>query len=84
MAPHGYARSNLTDEDLRDRLRPFLEKSETRSAQAVTKFLEKVQYQGGTSYGDKEAYTAMLGEISGMETFHAGEANVLYCEFSVP
>ena len=52
---YGYARSQLTDDDLRDRLRPFLEKSD-HSKQVVDSFLARCHYQGGKSYGDKEAF----------------------------
>jgi glucose-6-phosphate 1-dehydrogenase len=45
----GYARSNLTDDDLRDKIRPFLLKTQHSEA-VVERFLKRCVYQGGKSY----------------------------------
>lgn len=59
----GYARSDLTDDDLRDRLRPFLEKSGDHSAQVIEEFLSIVRYQSGNGYGDIEAFSTLSNSI---------------------
>ena len=61
----GFARSDLTDDDLRERLRPFLKKS-GHSEDKIENFLKQCFYQGGESYGDVDAF----GKIkSSMEDF---------------
>ena len=45
----GYARSKMTDDGLRDRLRPFLLKSK-HSKEKVEEFLQICRYIGGTRY----------------------------------
>lgn len=55
----GYARSKLTDDELRDRLRPYLTKSGDHSEETIKNFLEICRYQGGASYGDIDAFNTM-------------------------
>jgi len=55
LAIFGYARSQMTDDDLRDRLRPFLESSD-HPKHVVDSFLALCHYQGGKSYGDQDAW----------------------------
>jgi glucose-6-phosphate 1-dehydrogenase len=62
----GYARSKMTNDDLRDRLRPFLEKTD-HTKEVVDKFLSVCHYQGGSSYGDKEAFQALQKRIEEKE-----------------
>jgi glucose-6-phosphate 1-dehydrogenase len=46
----GYARSQMTDEELRDRLKPYLEKEmKNNDASKLDDFLSICHYQGGTS-----------------------------------
>jgi hypothetical protein len=59
----GYARSNLSDDDLRDRLRPFLEKSGDHSQQVIDEFLSICRYQSGNGYGDVEAFSKLSNSI---------------------
>jgi glucose-6-phosphate 1-dehydrogenase len=67
----GYARSKMTDEELRDRLKPYLEKemkNKKLDASTLDDFLSVCHYQGGSSYGDVEAF----GELqTAMEHFEA-------------
>ncbi|CAB9512995.1 6-phosphogluconate dehydrogenase, decarboxylating (Fragment) [Seminavis robusta] len=62
----GYARSQLTDDELRSRIRPFLEKSDHPKA-TVEAFLNICQYQGGKSYGDKDAFATLKTRIEEKE-----------------
>jgi len=55
----GYARSQMTDEALRDRLRPYLVKAGTHSEETIEKFLQICRYQGGSSYGDVDAFASI-------------------------
>ena len=62
----GYARSKLTDDDLRDRLRPYLAKSE-HSKEIVERFLSRCRYHAGTSYGDLQAFEELNEKIEAFE-----------------
>ena len=62
----GYARSKLTDDELRQRLRPYLEKKATPDQ--VTSFLQICRYQGGQSYGDLQAFANLQQNIEQHET----------------
>jgi len=62
----GYARSAKTHEELRDHLRPHLIKTGT-SEIIVNDFLSKCYYHAGLSYGDEEAYTELVANISKFE-----------------
>jgi glucose-6-phosphate 1-dehydrogenase len=65
----GYARSQMTDEELRDRLKPYLEKEmKNKDASKLDDFLSICHYQGGTSYGDVQAFEEL--EVA-MEQFEA-------------
>mmetsp|Transcript_7866 Transcript_7866/g.18190 ORF Transcript_7866/g.18190 Transcript_7866/m.18190 type:complete len:707 (-) Transcript_7866:728-2848(-) len=68
----GYARSKLTDDGLRDRLRPFLLKK--ASEDAVERFLKICHYQGGSSYGDVEAYKVLNSTMEQHESDNAQNA----------
>jgi glucose-6-phosphate 1-dehydrogenase len=81
----GYARSQLSDDELRDRLRPFLMETEHSEA-VVERFLKRCVYQGGKSYGDLDAFEELKGrmqefEKGGVET--AKHHNRLYY-FAIP
>jgi glucose-6-phosphate 1-dehydrogenase len=67
----GYARSPLTDEELRQRLRPYLLQSKMKhvTPETVDEFLQHCYYQAGTSYGDHTAYTEMIQRIRTFEEF---------------
>jgi len=62
----GYARSDLTDDDLRDRLRPFLEK-EDHSSEVIEEFLKICHYQSGNGYGDIDAFGDLSKSIEANE-----------------
>jgi glucose-6-phosphate 1-dehydrogenase len=65
----GYARSKMTNEDLRNRLRPFLLSAEGQShdVETVERFLQLCVYQSGTSYGDEAAYASMAHDMTTLE-----------------
>lgn len=81
----GYARSSLTDDDLRDRLRPFLEKSGDHSAEVIEEFLSICRYQSGNGYGDIEAFGALGKSIAANEQENPGmkEYNRMFY-FAIP
>mmetsp|Transcript_16370 Transcript_16370/g.26499 ORF Transcript_16370/g.26499 Transcript_16370/m.26499 type:complete len:522 (+) Transcript_16370:120-1685(+) len=62
---YGFARSNMTDEDLRARLRPFL--IEKQDEAIVDKFLARCFYQSGSGYGDVEGWKALDGKLREVE-----------------
>jgi glucose-6-phosphate 1-dehydrogenase len=62
----GYARSQMTDEELRNRLRPYLEQ-EDHCKETVDAFLSLCHYQGGKSYGDIEAFGTLQQRIEQQE-----------------
>ena len=65
----GFARSDLTDDDLRDRVRPFLQKSKHTQEQ-VDSFLQMCFYQGGKSYGDVDAFGELNASMDAFEKQH--------------
>jgi glucose-6-phosphate 1-dehydrogenase len=62
----GYARSNIGDDGLRDRIRPYLLKLK-HSAEVVENFLSNVRYQNGASYGDLGAWTKLQANVESFE-----------------
>ena len=70
---YGYARSVMSDVDLRQRLRPYLLQQLSQShmkhvtIDQVDDFLQHCYYQAGTSYGDHTAYTEMIQRIQTFE-----------------
>jgi glucose-6-phosphate 1-dehydrogenase len=80
----GFARSAMTDDELRDRLRPYLEKSNQHAKNLVAEFLLLVRYRQGNSYGDKAAFAAMTTEMQAFEqTSSAPSKNRLFY-FAIP
>lgn len=63
----GYARSKLSDDDLRDRLRPYLLKTD-HSPQMIERFLACCRYQGGSSYGDVQAFEELKASMEEHES----------------
>lgn len=63
----GVARSKLDDNDLRGRLRPFLQKVEGRSDEEISRFLECCFYHPSPSYGDIDAYSELSQHIESFE-----------------
>jgi len=66
----GYARSAITHEDLRAKLKPFLLKSGNHTEEVVDNFLSVCFYRSGKAYGDVDAYKAMNSEIVEYEAEH--------------
>ena len=68
---YGYARSVMSDVDLRQRLRPYLLQQLSHmkhvTIDQVDDFLQHCYYQAGTSYGDHTAYTEMIQRIQTLE-----------------
>jgi glucose-6-phosphate 1-dehydrogenase len=63
----GYARSKISDDDLRDRLRPFLAKTD-HAPEVVEKFLAQCRYIGGQGYGDLKAFSTLKGAMEEHES----------------
>jgi len=61
----GFARSNITHEELRARIRPYIEKS--GEASVIDAFLSNCFYKQGASYGDEKAYQELSTEMSKYE-----------------
>lgn len=59
---YGYARSNITSEALREKLRPYLI-TKARS-DVIENFLSRCYYQSGESYGDLDSWSALNVSIS--------------------
>ena len=66
---YGYARSPLTDDELRHRLRPYLLKTD-HSPEVVERFLQICFYFSGSSYGDVAAFEKMNLGIEAFEANH--------------
>lgn len=80
----GYARSKMSHEDLRKKLRPYLEKTSC-SPKVITDFLSRCFYKSGQWYGDIEAFTELNKEITSNENklFDKLEHNRLFY-FAIP
>jgi glucose-6-phosphate 1-dehydrogenase len=63
---YGYARSNITSEDLREKLRPFLDKSGIDSG-VINDFLSRCHYQSGVGYGDSNSWKGLNEKIVAFE-----------------
>ena len=68
----GVARSALTDEGLREKLRPFLDKMQDIDADLVEKFLACCTYRRMSSYADAEALAALHAELAAKEAAVSG------------
>jgi 6-phosphogluconate dehydrogenase len=64
----GFARSDMSDEELRDRLRPHL--TGDHSKEVVDRFLARCVYRSGTSYGDQDAFTKINQDMEEYERDH--------------
>ena len=53
----GYARSDITDDDLRWRIRPYLKESGDHSDKVIKTFLSLCHYKSGNGYDDINALT---------------------------
>ena len=59
---YGYARSIITNEQLRDKLRPYL--SGKAKSDVVEAFLSRCYYQSGKSYGDVDSWSSINHSIT--------------------
>lgn len=75
----GFARSGLSHDDLRARLRPYLLKSGDHDENVVGEFLSRCYYQQGKSYGDVDAFAALSKSMDVYESsFTKPEHNRLF------
>ncbi|KAK1369743.1 Glucose-6-phosphate 1-dehydrogenase [Heracleum sosnowskyi] len=76
----GYARTNISDDDLRDRIRGYLT-LDNNAAQDVSKFLQLIKYVCG-SYDAPQGFQCLDKEISHHEistnTFHGSSRRLFY------
>jgi glucose-6-phosphate 1-dehydrogenase len=70
----GYARSSMTDDELRDRIRPFLLKTD-HTPDVVERFLARCRYQGGKSYGDVSAFSELKTSMEAHENSIPSQKN---------
>jgi glucose-6-phosphate 1-dehydrogenase len=74
----------MSDDDLRSRLKPFLEKDSHHSAEVIDKFLQLCRYHSGKSYGDVDAFLTLASSIQEFEEACPEEtANRLFY-FAIP
>ena len=80
----GYARSDMSDDDLRERLRPYLKESK-HSEDDIERFLKICFYQGGKSYGDVDAFGKLKSTMESYEKKNSEvkETNRLFY-FAIP
>lgn len=74
----------MTDDDLRDRLRPFIQKGD-HSEQVINEFLKLVHYKSGNGYGDLDAFADLKTKMEAYENENDGmrEYNRLFY-FAIP
>lgn len=72
----GYARSKLSDEDLRTKLRGFLKADDA----VIDKFMAKCTYVAGAYDGDADSagYAALQAKITELEKAHPGNSGRLF------
>ena len=58
---YGYARSKITNEQLREKLRPYLDGK--AKSDVIEDFLSRCYYQAGDSYGDLASWSALNNSI---------------------
>ena len=82
LVVYGYARSAMTDDDLRARIWPHLE---GRSDDVVVdSFLDRCHYQSGAGYGDPAGWGELNAKLDGFEAgAEEGVGNRLFY-FAVP
>lgn len=85
----GYARSKISDDDFRSKMRGYLTKGGEGDGEAdegdnrVDKFLKRCIYRNGESYDDEEAMKKIVEEISELEGESGADVNRLFY-FAVP
>ncbi|GAB2302280.1 hypothetical protein Dimus_036295 [Dionaea muscipula] len=75
----GYARSKMTDDDLRERLRGFLigKDAAPEQSESVSKFLQLIKYVSG-SYDTEEGYRLLDEEITKYESGEQPSRRLFY------
>jgi glucose-6-phosphate 1-dehydrogenase len=73
----------MSDDDIRNKLRPFLLKS-SHSEEVVDRFLQRISYQGGESYGDREAFENLRDNIEAHENEHDNKKYNRMFYFAIP
>jgi len=63
---YGYARSNMTDEQLRDKLRPYLS-AKVKDDKVLNDFLGRCFYQSGSGYGDVDGWERLNSKLTKIE-----------------
>lgn len=66
MLIYGYARSNISSVQLREKLRPYLTKT-VKDNDVVDDFLSRCHYQSGAGYGDSSSWQDLDKEIAEFE-----------------
>ena len=66
----GYARSQMTHQDLRQKLRPYLlnNNNNNNNDDKIDEFLSRCYYKNGKSYGDEQAFTELMRHVHENET----------------
>ena len=64
----GYARSDITDDDLCHRIRPYLKESADRSDEVIETFLSLCHYKSGNGYDDIDAFNNLKVLIEANES----------------
>lgn len=84
----GYARSDLGDDGLRDRLRPYLQKAAKEGKKItqdhVNSFTGKIFYQQGKSYGDIDAFENLASKIEEHEKKNPSVCHNRLFYFAIP
>lgn len=89
VAVYGYARSPMADEELRNKIRPYLIDKLNSDSYLQTKgdesdvedFLKRVFYQSGSGYGDQDSWKDLNAKIS---EFEAGKKSNRLFYFAIP
>ena len=80
---YGYARSKMSDDDLRKKLGPYLEGKQ--EAPVVEEFLSRCFYQSGAGYGDAEGWKELDSKITDLEREHSADSrNNRLFYFAIP
>jgi glucose-6-phosphate 1-dehydrogenase len=68
----GYARSDITDDDLCRRIRPYLKESGDHSDEVIETFLSLCHYKSGNGYDDIDAFNDLKVLIEANESENVG------------
>lgn len=82
LVVYGYARSSMTDADLRERIRPHLEGKADDIV--IDSFLDRCHYQSGAGYGDHAGWGELNAKLDGFEASAEEEVGNRLFYFAVP